>query len=47
MKENSNDIKERAPPIKEDVTDFCIDGIATKSDNTEKGNQFEKKDQFK
>ena len=35
-KENSNFIKEHVPPIKDDVTDFCIDGTATKSDNTEK-----------
>ena len=40
-------IKEHVPPIKDDVTDFCIDGTATKSDNTEKEKQFEKKDQFK
>ena len=46
-KENSNFIKEIVPPIKDDVTDFCIDGTATKSDNTEKEKQFEKKDQFK
>ena len=46
-KENSNYIKEHVPPIKDDVTDFCIDGPATKSDNTEKEKQFEKKDQFK
>ena len=46
-KENSNFIKEHVPPIKDDVTDFCIDGTATKSDNTEKEKQFEKKDQFK
>ena len=32
--ENSNDIKEHVPPIKDDVTDFCIDGTATKSENT-------------
>ena len=35
-KENSNDIKEHVPPIKDDVNDFCIDGTAIKSDNTEK-----------
>ena len=46
-KENSNYIKEHVPPIKDDVTDFCRDGTATKSDNTEKEKQFEKKDQFK
>ena len=46
-KENSNFIKEIVPPIKDDVTDFCIDGTATKSNNTEKEKQFEKKDQFK
>ena len=45
-KENSNYIKEHVPPIKDHVTDFCIDGTATKSDNTEKEKQFEK-DQFK
>ena len=28
-KENSNDIKEHVPPLKYDVTDFCIDGKAT------------------
>ena len=42
-KENSNFIKEYVPPIKVDVTDFCIDGTVTKSDNTEKEKQFEKK----
>ena len=46
-KENSNDIKGHVPPIKDYFTDFCIDGTATKSDNTEKEKQFEKKDQFK
>ena len=46
-KENSNFIKEIVPPIKDDVTDFCIDGTATKSNNTEKEKQFEKKYQFK
>ena len=46
-KENSNYIKEHVPPIKDAVTDFCRDGTATKSDNTEKEKQFEKKDQFK
>ena len=39
-KDNSNDIKEQLPPIKDDVTDFCIDSTAIKSDNTEKGKQF-------
>ena len=39
-KENSNDIKERVHPIKDDVTDFCIDGTAIKNDNTEKEKQF-------
>ena len=47
MKENSNDIKENVPPIKYDVTDFCIDGTAIKSDTTKKEKQFKKKDQFK
>ena len=42
-KDNSNDIKEQVPPIKDNVTDFCIDGKAIKSDNTEKENQFKKK----
>ena len=42
-KENSNYIKEDVHPIKDDVTDFCIDGTATKRDNTEKEKQFEKK----
>ena len=42
-KENSNYIKEHVPPIKDDVTDFCRDGTATKSDNTGKEKQFEKK----
>ena len=42
-KENSNNIKEHVPRIKDDVTDFCIDDTATKSDNTEKEKQFEKK----
>ena len=42
-KENSNYMKEHVSPIKDDVTDFCIDGTATKSDNTEKEKQFEKK----
>ena len=46
-KENGNFIKEHVPPIKDDITDFCIDGTAIKSDNTEKEKQFEKKDQFK
>ena len=46
-KENSNFIKEHVPPTKDDVTDFCIDGTVTKSDNTEKEKQFEKKDQIK
>ena len=46
-KENSNNIKEHVPRIKDDVTDFCIDDTATKSDNTEKEKQFEKKNQFK
>ena len=35
-KDNTNDIKEQIPPIKGDVTDFCIDGTAIKSDNTER-----------
>ena len=35
-KEYSNDIKEHIPPIKDDVTDFCIDDTAIKTDNTEK-----------
>ena len=39
-KDNSNDIKEQVPPIKDDATDFCIDGTAIKSDNTEKQKQF-------
>ena len=38
-----NFIKEHVLPIKDDVTDFCIDGAANKSDNTEKEKQFEKK----
>ena len=42
-KENSNDIKEHVPLIKDDVTDFCIDGTAIKSDDTEKQKQFKKK----
>ena len=42
-KENSNNIKEHVPRIKDDVTDFCIDDTATKSDNTEKEKRFEKK----
>ena len=37
-KTNSDHLKEHLPPIKDDVTDFCIDGTATKSDNTEKEN---------
>ena len=41
-KENSNFIKEHVPLTKDDVTDFCIDGTVTKSDNTEKEKQFEK-----
>ena len=45
-KENSNFIKENVPPIKDDVTDFCIDGTATKSNNTEKEKQFEKKEHW-
>ena len=45
-KENSNFIKQNVPPIKDDVTDFCIDGTTTKGNNTEKEKQFEKKDQF-
>ena len=35
-KENSNFIKENVPPLKDDITDFCIDGTATKSDNTKR-----------
>ena len=46
-KENSNDVKEHVSPIKDDFTDFCIDGTTTKSDNTEKEKQFQKKDKFK
>ena len=42
-KENSNFIEEHVPPVKDDVTDLCIDDTATKSDNTEKEKQFEKK----
>ena len=42
-KENSNDIKEHVPPIKDDVIDFCIDGTAIKSDNTEKEKQLKEK----
>ena len=42
-KENSNYIKEHVPPIKDAVADFFIDGTATKSDNTKKEKQFEKK----
>ena len=38
--DDGKDIKEQVPPIKDDVTDFCIDGTAIKSDNTEKENQF-------
>ena len=43
LKENSNDIKRHVPPIKDDVTDFGIDGTAIESDNTEKEKQLEKK----
>ena len=39
-KDNSNNIKEQVPPKKDGITDFCIDGTAIKSDNTEKENQF-------
>ena len=42
-KENSNDIKEHVPLIKDDVTDVCIDGTAIKSDDTEKEKQFKKR----
>ena len=42
-KDNSNDIKEQVPPIKDDVTDFCVDGTAIKSDNVDKKNHFKKK----
>ena len=45
-KENSNYIKEHVPPIKDAVADFFIDGTATKSDNTKKEKQFEKKDRL-
>ena len=43
LKENSNDIKKHVPPIKDDVTDFCIDGTAIEGNNTEKEKQLEKK----
>ena len=42
-KESSNYIKEDVHPIKDNVTDFYIDGTATKRDNTEKEKQFEKR----
>ena len=45
--DDGKDIKEQVLPIKDDVTDFCIDGTAIKSNNTEKENQFKKKDQLK
>ena len=35
-KENSNEIKEHVPPIKDEVIDLCIDGTAIKSDYSEK-----------
>ena len=42
-KQNSNDIKEHVPPIKDDFIDFCIDGTAIKSDNTENKSSFKKR----
>ena len=42
-KDNSNDIKEQVPSMKDGVTLFYIDGAAIKSDNTEKEKQLKKK----
>ena len=42
-KEKSNFTKENVSPIKDDASNFCRDGTATKSDNTEKEKHFEKK----
>ena len=42
-KDDSNNIKKQVPPIKDDITDFCVEGTAIKCDNTKKENQFKKK----
>ena len=36
LRENSNNIKEKSPPLIDDITDFGIDDTAIKSGNTEK-----------
>ena len=42
-KENSNYIKEDVHPIKDDVTDFCIDGTATKRVTQKKKSSLKKR----